>query len=224
MKRRTAVMTLASATGGIAIAGVSALWLTERSGVPAPAAEPGPQPVASGFGPEALATGPSAVVLGNPQGDVTVVEFFDYQCPYCRRVHPDVEALVAEDRNLRLVHKHWPVIGAASTYAARLALAARWQEGRYVPLHDALMRLPGRLDEARLRDAARGAGVDMAVLGHDLEIRKAEIEAALGEATVQARLLRLQGTPAFVIGNYLVPGALDRATMRRVVADVRGSG
>lgn len=224
MKRRTAIMTLASAAGGLAIAGTSALWLTGRSGAPVQAAEPGSQQGASGFGPEALATGPSAIVLGNPRGDVTMVEFFDYQCPYCRRVHPDVEALVAEDRNLRLVHKHWPVFGPASIHAARLALAARWQERGYAPVHDALMRLPGRLDEARVRDAAREAGVDMTALERDLEARGAEIEAALDEASAQARLLRLQGTPAFVIGNYLVPGALDLATMRRVVDEVRGAG
>lgn len=89
---------------------------------------------------------------------------------------------------------------------------------------DALMRLPGRLDEARVRDAARQAVADMTALERDLEARGAEIEAALGEATAQARLLRLQGTPAFVIGNCLVPGALDLTTMRRVVAEVRGAG
>ena len=220
MKRRTA---LASALRGATLAGTTAAWMAGRpSASPLQAAEPGRH--GPGFGPEALAAGPSAVVLGNPRGDLTMVEFFDYQCPYCRRVHPDVEALAAEDPNLRLVHKHWPVLGAASVHAAKVVLASRWQEGRYPAVHDALMRLSGRLDEGRIREAAQRAGLDMAALERDLDAREATLDAALREAAAQARSLRLQGTPAFVIGRYLVPGAVDLAAMRQAVARVRGEG
>ena len=177
------------------------------------------QPAAE-LSPDALARGPSAVILGNPQGDVTVVEYFDYQCPVCRRVHPFVKQLAAEDEGVRIVHKHWPVFGAASTYASRIALAARWQ-GRYEQVHDAIMALPGRLDEDSIRWAASDAGLDLARAERDLEERAAEIEAAFGEAMIQARVLRLRGTPGFVIGSYLVPGGLDLKTMKAIVAEVR---
>ena len=214
MKRRAAL------AAGLAGATVSAIWLVDPFGTSRlQAAEP--DRGKGGFGPEALINGPSAVSLGNPAGDVTVVEFFDYQCPICRRVHPDVEALVKEDGKIRLVHKHWPVFGPASTHAARLALAARWQEGRYAPVHDALMRLPGKLEEARIDEAAQKAGLDLAVLERDQTRRAAEIDAALKEAEMQAGIIGLQGTPAFVIGKYLVPGGLDLKAMREIVAQAR---
>lgn len=209
MQRRTAFVALGASVLGGTAAGPSQVQ----------AAKPVPQNPAAG--PEGLAEGPSAVVLGNPSGDVTVVEFFDYQCPFCRRAHPDVEVLVAQDPKLRLVHKHWPVFGAASTYAARLALAARWQKDRYGLVHDALMRLPGRLDEASVAAAAAKTGVDMAVIARDLRVRASEIDAALGEAAAQARGIGLKGTPAFVIGRFLIPGALDLTAMREVVDKVR---
>lgn len=172
------------------------------------------------LGPEALARGPSAVILGNPKGDVTVVEYFDYQCPVCRRVHPFVKQLAAEDEGVRIVHKHWPMFGAASIYASRLALAARWQD-RYELVHDAIMAIPGRLDEARIREAASMAGLDLVRAEQDLAERSEEITAAFADATAQARILQLRGTPGFVIGNYLVPGGLDLQAMKEIVGDVR---
>ena len=88
--------------------------------VPTSAAATAAPPLVAELGPDALTRGPSAVVLGNPQGDVTVIEFFDYQCPVCRKVHPFLEQLVAEDRNVRVIHKHWPVFGSPS--ASRFSL------------------------------------------------------------------------------------------------------
>ena len=202
-------------SAGVIGAGAIAVWYTAP-----PQAVAAAPPFVAELGPDALARGPSAVVLGNPHGDVTIVEYFDYQCPVCRKVHPFVEQLVAEDSNVRVVHKHWPVFGAASIYASRVALAARWQD-RYEEVHDALMGTGGRLDEDKVRQAAVSAGVDMARLERDLEARANEIDAALGEATFQARSLQLQGTPGFVIGNYLVPGGLDLSTMKKIVSDVR---
>ncbi|WP_162629959.1 DsbA family protein [Azospirillum ramasamyi] len=172
------------------------------------------------LGPDDLTHGPSAVVLGNPQGDVTVIEFFDYQCPVCRRVHPFLEQLVAEDKNVRVVHKHWPVFGASSIYAAKIALAARWQD-RYEQVHHAFMSISGRLDEEKIRKAASEAGLDLARAERDLKERAAQVDQAFKQASAQAAMLKLQGTPAFVIGSYLVPGGLDLKGMKEIVADVR---
>jgi protein-disulfide isomerase len=160
------------------------------------------------------------VVAANPQGDITLIEYFDYQCPVCRRVHPDVKRLAAEDKGVRIVHKHWPVFGAASVHAAKLALAARWQD-RYEQVHDAFMTIPGRLDEEKIRTAAINAGLDLARAERDLTERDAQIDAAFKEVSVQAAALRLQGTPAFVIGDYLVPGGLDLKAMKEIVSEVR---
>lgn len=177
-------------------------------------------PFVAELGPDALARGPSAVVASNPQGDVTLVEYFDYQCPVCRRVHPDVKRLAAEDKGVRIIHKHWPVFGASSIYAAKLALAARWQD-RYEQVHDAFMTIPGRLDEEKIRTAAASAGLDLSRAERDLTERDAQIDAAFKEVSAQAAAIQLQGTPAFVIGDYLVPGGLDLKAMKEIVADVR---
>lgn len=172
------------------------------------------------LGPEALTLGPSAVILGNPDGDVTVIEYFDYQCPVCRRVHPAVQALVAEDPGIRMIHKHWPVFGDRSVYASSVALAAQWQ-GKYAAVHDGLMRAKGTLDAEMVRGIAAKAGVDLARLDRDLEARASEIETAIADASMQARLIGMQGTPTFLIGRYLVPGGIDLGSLRQIVADVR---
>jgi len=169
---------------------------------------------------QSLTGGPSAVVAANPEGDVTVIEFFDYQCPVCRRVHPDVQALVAEDSGVRLIHKHWPIFGDGSVYAAKVALAAR-RQGKYEQVHDRLMRSRGKLDEAKVREIAAAAGVDLHRLDRDLEVHGEEIEAAVADASIQARLLGLPGTPGYLIGRYLVPGGLDLPALKRIVADAR---
>jgi len=173
---------------------------------------------------DALAAGPSAVILGNPRGDVTVAEFFDYQCPYCRRMQPVIRALLEDDPSLRLVHKHWPALGGGSILAARVALAARWQAERYGAVHAALMRLGGRFSEARIREAVAHAGLDMAALDRALATRAAEIDAALDEAERQARWLHLQGTPGYMVGRYVVHGAVGLAAMQRTVARARAAG
>lgn len=175
---------------------------------------------AQALSPQSLTVGPSAVVVANPDGEVTVIEFFDYQCPVCRRVHPAVQALAAEDSGVRLIHKHWPIFGDASVYAARVVLAARHQD-KYEQVHARLMEAHGKLDRAKVREAAAAAGVDLRRLDRDLEAHASEIEAAIADATIQARLLGLPGTPGFLIGRYLVPGGLDLAALKRIVADVR---
>lgn len=222
MSSRVPMTSLAVVASTLALATFAIPVVAPAGGAQAaPAAEATvPPPQMAEFGPDALTRGPSAVVVGNPEGDVTVVEFFDYQCPVCRRVHPFLEQLVAEDKNIRVIHKHWPVFGGASIYAAKLALAARWQD-RYEFVHNALMAIPGRLDEEKIRQAAIAAGLDVAQAERDLKNRDVQVDMALREASAQAAMLQLQGTPGFVIGAYLVPGGLDLKTMKEIVADAR---
>lgn len=170
--------------------------------------------------PEDLVTAPGAVVLGNPDGDVTIVEFFDYQCPACRQSHPAVQEVMAEDGGLRLVYRDWPIFGPPSEEAARLALAAR-DQGRYEAVHDAFMGISGRLGIDRVRAAARDAGLDLEQAEATLEAKARAIAEHLGTNRLIAEDLGLRGTPAFFIGNYVIPGGLDAAELRRVIADVR---
>lgn len=216
MKRRTIVAATLSAT---ALLGTSATWLLSRS--VAPTAEAATPPAKGGkMELEDLARGPGAVVLGNPAGDVTIIEFFDYRCPYCRRMHPMLNRLLAEDHGIRFVAKEWPVFGGPSVTAARIALAADWQ-GKYAEVHQALMEYEGTLDEAKVRALAEKAGLDMTRLDADLSGRGGELDGSLGQVTVQARTLGLQGTPAFLIGRYLVPGALSYDNLVDIVAKAR---
>lgn len=163
---------------------------------------------------------PEVPVLGNPEGDVTIVEYFDYQCPYCRKVHPDLMRLVAEDGKLRLVLKDWPIFGPNSQLAARAALAAKRQD-KYAEMHAALMRTSGKLDPDKIRAAAREAGVDLDKLNADMQAHGGAIEAVLERNSEQADALNLTGTPAFLIGPFLVAGAPSLEEMKRAVSQSR---
>ena len=169
----------------------------------------------------ALVADPSSPVGGNPKGDVTIVEFFDYRCPYCKEVEPSLEALLKEDGKLRIVYKEFPILGPASVYAARVALAARAQ-GKYDEFHRAMMAVKGTIDEDTVRRTAAGVGIDMD-----------KIKAAIGDEQIQrviasdyalAQALDIDGTPAFVVGDALLPGAADIDTLRQAVAKVRKGG
>src|SRR5689334_18578790 len=103
---------------------------------------------------------PDAPVLGNPQGDVTIVEFFDYQCPFCRKLAPDLARLIQEDTNVRLVLRDWPILSATSKVAARAALAAGYQD-KYPQAHAALFAVAGRLDQSKVDEALKTAGIDL---------------------------------------------------------------
>lgn len=170
--------------------------------------------------PKAMAETGTGVVTGNPEGDVTLVEYFDYQCPVCRQVHPDVQALVAEDGNIRVVHKHWPVFGEASVLAARLALAARWQ-GIYDEVHHALMSATGKLTEENVRETAKKAGLDLKRAEAVLADRADEVATRLQGVATEADRMGLRGTPAFLVGNFFVPGGPDRDAFDTMVEAVR---
>lgn len=162
---------------------------------------------------------PNAPVLGNPDGDVTVIEFFDYNCPYCRRVKPVVEALLKADPNVRLVYREWPILGEGSVFAARAALAAR-EQGLYAKFHWAMMGMNGRAEEASVLRIAEEVGLDIARLRRDMEATEVEDHIQTSMRLTQA--LGLNGTPSFVIGDTVAPGLMDLAQLRAVVEDARG--
>ncbi|WP_237216355.1 DsbA family protein [Falsiroseomonas oryziterrae] len=163
-------------------------------------------------------------VRGNPRGDVTIVEFFDARCGFCKQLHPSLEALIRRDPNVRIVMKDLPVLGPASTQAARALLAAQ-RQGRYAALQDALLTLRGEPTEAVLRQSAERVGLDWARLRREMEepaiARRIEANLRLAQS------LGIEGTPALVIagqgrdGGTLVPGAVDLPTLERLVAEAR---
>ncbi len=157
-------------------------------------------------------------VGGNPQGDVTVVEFFDYRCGYCKGVAPDVKKLLQEDPNVRLVYKEFPILGPESALAARAALAAHAQ-GKYRPFHDALMAASGPLTMPAILQLARKAGLDAAKLR--LAMEAPEIRATIERNRALADALGITGTPAFVVGTELVPGAVDLHALKALVSQAR---
>lgn len=163
---------------------------------------------------------PNAPVLGNPDGDVTIVEFFDYNCPYCRRVKPEIEALLAADPDIRLVYREWPILGEGSVFAARAALAAR-EQGLYEEFHWALMGMSGRAEEATVMRVAEDVGLDLAQLRRDMEAP--EIEEHIATSMRLTQTLGFSGTPSFVIGDALVPGLVEQERLEALVAEARGA-
>jgi protein-disulfide isomerase len=169
---------------------------------------------------EALFRDAADPVKGNPRGDVTIVEFFDARCGYCKQLHPTMEALIRRDSNVRVVMKDLPILGPNSLLASRALLAAQ-RQGRYAPLYDALLALRTEPTEAVLRQQAERIGLDWARLRREMD------DPAIGrriEGNLQlAQSLGIEGTPALVIGGTLVPGAVDLPTLERLVAEARAA-
>lgn len=159
-------------------------------------------------------------VKGNPQGDVTLVEFFDARCGYCKQLHPTMEALIHRDRNLRVVMKDLPILGPNSVLASRALLAAQ-RQGGYARLYDALMVLRGEPTEPVLRQQAERAGLDWARLRRDMD--DPAVAARIQANLTLAQSLGIEGTPALVIGRTLVPGTVDLPTLERLVAEARAA-
>ena len=179
---------------------------------------------AQGVDPNAILNDPEVPVSGNPKGDLTIVAFLDYNCPFCKKAEPDLTRLVKADGRIRLVHKDWPILGDASVYGAQLALAAKYQ-GRYDEVHRALMAIPGRkIPKERMLEAVAASGVDVARLEEDRKAHQAEIAALLQRNLDQADALGLQGTPVFLIGQLKVAAALDYDGFRQAVAQARARG
>jgi protein-disulfide isomerase len=161
---------------------------------------------------------PKSPTLGNANGDVTVVEFFDYRCPYCRHAEPLLQKLISDDPKVRIVQKQLPIHGPTSVVAARAALAAKKQD-KHLVLHEALMAQRANLDEAAILNLAEGLGLDVLRLKADMG--SAEVNAEIVASARLAQELKLAGTPAFVVGSELIPGATDLATLKSLVSEVR---
>lgn len=156
---------------------------------------------------------------GNPEGDVTLVEFMDYNCVFCRRIYPALVDLRQQNPQLRVVFKEFPILGMASEFAARAALAAH-QQGRYQPLHDAMMQAQGILDESRVLAIAEQQGLDLERLKSDMD--NPNFEALFQRNYRLGQALGITGTPSFIIGTRLVDGAVDLDTLEALVREARG--
>ena len=163
---------------------------------------------------------PEIPPAGNAHGDITIVEFFDYNCPYCRRLAPELAQVVYDDGKVRMIFKDWPILGPVSVYASRLALASKYQ-GKFVAAHEALMSTSSRLTEPRIRELLSGAKIDVDRALKDLAANTGAIEAILKRNNEQATAFGFNGTPAFIIGKFRVPGVLTMAQFDKAIADAR---
>lgn len=161
---------------------------------------------------------PDSPVGGNSKGDVTLVEFFDYNCPYCRRVAPVMLDVEKDDPDLRIVYKEFPILGPNSQFAAKAALAAR-RQGKYVAFHKALMLAKGLADKDKVMEIAAKVGLDAGRLKTDMKDPK--IEAIIERNIELAQVLRINGTPGFVVGDQFIRGATDLQTLKAVIQSVR---
>lgn len=170
---------------------------------------------------EALRDPGALPVLGNPDGDVTVVEFFDYNCPYCRSVTPTLLEAVEADGNVRLILKELPILRESSRMAARAAIASAAQ-GAYATFHTRLMAEVRDINRANVLDLAKRMGLDVDQLEADMDSR--DTEQAIADTYRLAEAIGVGGTPAFVIGDTLVPGAVGRERLMQLIAEAREAG
>jgi protein-disulfide isomerase len=160
---------------------------------------------------------------GSPKADVTLVEYFDYNCPVCRRIEPELRKLLANDAGVRVIHKDWPVFGEASVYAAYCSFAAA-REGQYAKAHDALIGSAQDLDSREdVQKVLQQAGFDLKRIDADISLHQKEYSAALTRTLRETTALGLRGTPGLIIGNQLVPGGLDYPQLLRLVAEARNA-
>ena len=163
---------------------------------------------------------PDIPVAGNLDGDITIVEYFDYQCPYCRKVEPELRQVVQDDGKVRLVLKDWPILGPVSVTATRMALASKFQN-KYLEAHAALIGVNSKLTEPRIRELLAGAGIDVDRLDRDLAGNAKAIDAILARNNDQATAFGFNGTPSFIVGKFRVPGVLTVAQFQLAIADAR---
>jgi len=163
---------------------------------------------------------PDDPVGGNPNGDVTLVEFFDYRCPYCKKVHPDVMALLREDGNIRFVYKEFPILGPQSDMAAQTALASQVLE-KYQQFNDALMTARGSFSPDHIFGIAEKTGMDVKALQRAMEASKDKNDKIIRRNLELAARLNITGTPAFVIGGQVIRGAVDLETLKLLVSEAR---
>ncbi|MEP0566143.1 MAG: DsbA family protein [Paracoccaceae bacterium] len=172
---------------------------------------------------EAIFDDPFSYVGGNPDGDVTIVEWMDYRCGFCKRAFPAVEELVASDGNIRFVVKEFPILGEQSTLASRYAVAAKIVNGDevYKAVHDNLMTWSGQITPATLGRVGRGTGVD-----HDAVLdmmNSDQVSEIIERNRALAGALQIQGTPSFIMGDNFVRGFVELEQMRAIVEDIRAN-
>ena len=171
----------------------------------------------------AIAARPETPAAGARDGDVTIIEFLDYNCPFCKKTAPELQKLLHADPRVGILYKEWPVFGDVSVYAARSALAANWQ-GKFLAAHNALISAPHDLDETTQVDSLlKSAGVDLRRLADDRALHAADIDATLARNAAEARGLGLRGTPGFLIGRQLVPLALTLQQLQQLTANARAA-
>ncbi len=171
---------------------------------------------------EAIFNSPRGVLIGNRNGDVTFVEFFDYNCGYCKHAMGDMLDLMKSDQKLRVVLKEFPVLGPGSVEAAQVAVAVRMQDPsgkKYLDFHQKLLGGRGQADKAHALAAAKEAGLDMAKLEKD--IASPEVKATLEENFKMAEDMGLNGTPSYVIGNQVVVGAIGLEGLTKKISEAR---
>ncbi|MBO0663100.1 DsbA family protein [Jiella flava] len=168
--------------------------------------------------PQAVFHDPGAPLLGNPNGNVNLVEYFDYQCPFCKKFYPEMIDFVRKDGNIRFIMKDWPIFGEESVYAAKLTLAAGTHRPKAL---DALMRAPGRLSHRRTEEILAKAGFDIPALKRSYARNKAGIDGLLERNNAQADGFALSGTPAFVAGRVLFPGVPRMEDLKAALAQSR---
>jgi protein-disulfide isomerase len=163
---------------------------------------------------------PEIPVAGNAKGDISIVEYFDYQCPYCRKLEPELRQVVQDDGKVRLIWKDWPILGPVSVVASRMALASKYQD-KYREAHEALIGVNSKLTEPRIKELLAGAGIDVDRATRDLATNAKAIDAILARNNDQATAFGFNGTPSFIVGKFRVPGILTMAEFEQVIADAR---
>ena len=159
---------------------------------------------------------PASPVAGNPNGNETIVEFFDYSCHYCKQIHPDLQTLIKDDSQVKIIFKDIPILGQGSVVAAKAALAAKMQ-GKYMPMHDALLDYKGQFDDAAVQQLAQNVGLDYAKLKTDME--SPDVRKQLDANAQLANTLDIHGTPSLIINKQIYPGAIPLAELKEKVKD-----
>ena len=163
---------------------------------------------------------PGTATAGAVTADLYIVEYFDYNCPYCKKLVPTFQSLLAQDRKLAVVYKDWPIFGGISVYAAKSAVAAQWQ-GKYLAAHEALMSGPRLVREDQVDAILQRAGVNVETLKSDRITHAADIDTLLSRNNEEARALGLKGTPGIVVGRELLPGAASLSDLQQIVEQAR---
>ena len=171
-------------------------------------------------GQKEMLANPGTEVAGPMNADVSIVEYFDYNCPYCKKMAPTFKALLAADPKVAVVYKDWPILGAVSVYAASSALAAGYQ-GKYLAAHDALISGPRLAKNEQVDAILQGAGVNLDTLKKDRIAHAKEISAVLVRNDEEAHALNLEGTPGLVVGRQLVGGIAELSYLKQLVDNSR---